>query len=82
MTDLELLDKIRIVKIDKLLENCSFYQSIRPSIIKVNPITDLTGDQFILWLNMASPYELESGRIELETVEKMCATRATGIIEP
>jgi hypothetical protein len=51
----------------------SFYQTFRPSIT-LNPITELTCDQFILWLNLASPYELESGRIELETLEKMCAT--------
>jgi hypothetical protein len=51
----------------------SFYQSLRPSVT-LKPITDLTSDQFILWSILASPYELESGRIELETVEKMCAT--------
>lgn len=72
MNDYELLKILESALEWKAHQQRSFYQVLRPSVT-LNPIRDLTTEQFILWLDYASPYELESGTIKLETLEKMCA---------
>lgn len=54
MTDTEMLNVLESAFEWKAHQQRSFYQVLRPSVT-LNPITDLTTDQFILWLNVASP---------------------------